>query len=164
MSTAIASQLGDSPCARILCVGDDVVHLLDIPQKLDADHDFVIAGSIEEGYAVLETEPAFDLIISGPATRDPRSNEFFERLHAHSPYAERILVTCHGDRDAIRMATNDARVMRVLLRPCADSVLREAVYDALLRHRARTLRAQLGHMVTPSHAMLALSTTPKDVV
>lgn len=63
------------------------------------------------------------------------------RLRAHSPDAEQLILSRLADPVAREMAANDGRVMRLLVKPCPGVVLCQAVADALLRHRARSLRA-----------------------
>ena len=150
MTTEIARQDVDSLHARILCVGDDVEHLLEMLYQLDSDFDFVVVSRPDEGPAVLANEGPFDVIISDGQTRSGRGARFTSLLRAHSPDAERLILAVRDDRATRAMAASDGRVMRVLLRPCPANVLREAVSDALLRHRARCLRAATAPRVTPT--------------
>ena len=149
MSPATAVHCRASDQARILCVGDDVEQLLDIQYQLDSDIDFVIVGCPDEGYAALAIEEPFDVIISDQQTRSGRGQVFLTRLRRHSPDAERVMLARRTDRAAMEEAARDARVMRLLVRPCPPLVLRDAVSDALLRHRARRLRASAVPYVTP---------------
>ena len=75
--------------------------------------------------------------------------EFLAQLRAHSPDAERLLLARRVDRTVRSIVWSDARVMRILLDPCTTAALREAVSDAMLRHRARHLRASAVPRVTP---------------
>jgi DNA-binding NarL/FixJ family response regulator len=149
MSAAIAHQLGDSSNPHILCVGDDVTRLLQIQRRLDADFDVVIVTCAEEGHATLQAEGPFDVIIYDEQLKGARAASFLMRLRTHSPDAERIILARKSDRAARAMAARDSRVMRLLLVPCAAHVLCDALSDALLRHRARMLRASTVPHVTP---------------
>ena len=141
MIAALAYPDDITRCVRILCVGDHVAQLLNIQYRLDTDYDFVIVGSSGEALAALATEAPFDVVINDFEMHGVGGEQFLERLHAHSPDAERLILVPRNDASARTMAASDARVMRLLLRKCPTSVLREAVADALLRHRARSLRA-----------------------
>ena len=149
MTAAVAYSDDVSCCVRILCVGDHVEQLIQIRDQLDPDFDFVIVGCSSEALSALATEPQFDLIINDCEMSGAGGERFLERLRSHSPDAERLILTPRNDESARAMAASDARVMRLLRRKCRSSVLRGAVADALLRHRARTLRAQAIPRVTP---------------
>ena len=148
MTSAIAPQLRDSDRAHILCIGDEVEQLLEMQYHLDSDIDFVIVGCSDEADAALAVEGPFDVIISDQRPWGWQGQLFLSRLRRHSPDAERLMLARRMDRDAMRAAA-DARVMRLLLKPCPAPVLRDAVDDALLRHRARQLRASAVPRVTP---------------
>ena len=152
MTAAIALQYLDTTCARILCVGDDVRELIRIPRQLDSELDFVIVASPSEASAALAHEAPFDLIISDQRMRGVGGASFLARMRTHSPDAERLILVRREDRGAKAMAASDGRVMRLLVAPCAQTVLREAVSDALLRHRARCLRVAAVPRVTPMGA------------
>ena len=149
MTAAIALSYEASVCARILCVGADMEKLLGIQYQLDTDFDFVLVSCPDECPAVLASEDPFDVIISDHRARSKCGEWFRKQLRAHSPDAERIIVASQADRDTKAMAASDGRVMRLLVGPCSATVLREAVSDALLRHRARALRAAAIPRVTP---------------
>lgn len=149
MTAAVAYPDDVTVCVRILCVGDHVEQLLKIQCQLDSDFDFVIVGCSDEGLAALAAEPRFHVIINDCEMRGVGGERFLERLHAHSPDAERLILAPRNDLSARAMAARDGRVMRVIRRKCPTPVLREAVADALLRHRARRLRAGTIPQVTP---------------
>lgn len=149
MTAALAFPDDVTLCVRILCVGDHVEQLLAIPYHLDTDYDFVIVGCSDEALAALSAEAPFDLIINDCEMSGAGGSQFLERLHAHSPDAERLIVAPIYDAVAREMAASDGRVMRLLGRACPAPVLQDAVADALLRHRARRLRAASMPRVTP---------------
>ena len=148
--TEIGSYFGE--CVRILCVGDDTSDLVDIQVRLDIDVDFVLVACPEEGHAALASEGPFDIIVHDRPMCGELGVQFLIRLGMHSPDAERIILAPRDDRASRDMAANDGRVMRLLCRPCPPAVLRDAVWDALLRHRARGLRATTVPRVTPAGA------------
>lgn len=136
-------------CERILCVGNCLDQLLEIQRQLDCDLDFVIAACAEEGLAALAVEAPFDVIITCLQLPGNLGAVFNARLRQHSPDAERLILAPCIDAQAKAAVANDARVMRLLLAPCSTTALREAVADALLRHRARRLRAAVVPRSTP---------------
>lgn len=138
--------------ARILCIGPDIARLICIVSQLDTDLEIVVVACPEEGNAALLSEPAYNVIISDDEMPGIEAILFLARLRAHSPGAERVVFASQADHAALEMAASDARVMRVLERPCEESVLREAVADAILRHRARAFRASAVPRVTPMGA------------
>ena len=149
MTAALAYPDDVTLCVRILCIGDHVEQLLAIPYQLDTDYDFVIVGCSDEALAALSAEEPFDLIINDCEMSGAGGSQVMERLHAHSPDAERLIVAPIFDAVAREMAARDGRVMRLLGRTCPAQVLQDAVADALLRHRARRLRATWIPRVTP---------------
>lgn len=152
MTTHLVRESTASARARILCLGDEAEPLLRIQVQLDIDFDYVIVASAEEGHAALAVENAFDVIICDQQMRGARGALFLTRLRAHSPDAERIILAQPSDLALRALAATDGRVIRLLCRPCPASVLREVVMDALLRHRARYLRAAWTPRITPMQA------------
>lgn len=150
MSFAIARHSAPVSCVRILCVGDEVEQLLEIQRDLDSDYDFVIVGCCEEGPGALAEEAPFDLIINAQRMSAVGGDDLLARLRLHSPNAERLVLALRDDREARARAAADGRVMRTLVQPCPANELRGAVADALLRHRARALRASAIPRVTPA--------------
>ncbi|MDQ2666638.1 MAG: hypothetical protein M3Z05_11580 [Gemmatimonadota bacterium] len=136
-------------CERILCVGTRIDQLLEIQRQLDCDLDFVIAVGSGEGLAALATEAPFDVIISCLSLLGTQDVIFSDKLREHSPDAERLILTPRLDAKSRAAVASDARVMRLLRAPCETSAIREAVADALLRHRARRLRAAVIPRSTP---------------
>ena len=150
----LAANDRDTPCARVLCLGDDVDHLLEMQQVFGTRHEFVIVTSASAGDAAVLSAESFQLIISGERTLDMGFGKLLLRLRLHSPDAERIVFVKTGDALAVMMAAREARVMRVLTRPCSAVLLREAVNAALLRNRARCLRAAMAHTITPPSSVV----------
>ncbi|MEO7455747.1 MAG: hypothetical protein ABIY52_05750 [Gemmatimonadaceae bacterium] len=111
--------------------------------------DFVIVASADEVDAALTAEPAFDVIILDQYTERIGGLPFLQRLRQHSPDAERLIVARQVDERVSEMLQSDCRVMRVLQGPFSAELLCRAVEDALLRHRARALRAMTVPRVTP---------------
>lgn len=140
---------GDAPCERVMCVGTNPQRLLEIQRRLDCDLDFVIATCPVEGLAALEVEAPFHVIITCLPLRMKQGTHFQARLREHSPNAERLVLAPRIDANARAMVATDARVMRLLRESCPTSEMREAVADALLRHRARCLRAAIVPRFTP---------------
>ena len=139
-----------APNARVLCAGGDLGELIQMQCCLGSDLDFVIVANPSEAQSALFTEAPFDLIILDQRIEQLGGSRFVERLRRHSPDAERLVIV-HQEIDAViaGMIESDCRVMRVLQAPFADEVLCGAVADALLRHRARMMRASAVPRVTP---------------
>ena len=139
----------DPPAARVLCAGDDLGDLIRMQCCLEGNLDFVIVANADEANSALAGEPSFDVIILDQHFEQLGGRTFLERLRRHSPEAERLVVVHHVDQAISEMLDSDCRVMRLLHAPFADDVLCDAVADALLRHRARALRASALPRVTP---------------
>ena len=139
---------------RILCAGDDCSELVRITSELDSEIDVVIVSSADEAKIALAGELPFDVILMDSQMRKIGGSALLKRLRDHSPDAERIIMSARPTQAAKVMKT-DCRVMRVIRKPCVPDVLRTAVSDALLRHRARTLRAS-SVSVTPVSAHLSI--------
>jgi hypothetical protein len=137
----------DVSAARILCIGADVGELIQVQCLLDGEPDFVTITNDAEMEAALTCEPAFDIIIMGQGIDRQLADD---RLRRHSPDAERLVII-HNEVDAstVAMIEGDCRVMRLLRTPLSAELLCDAVADALLRHRARALRASAVPRVTP---------------
>ena len=150
MTHATARQAAPVSCVRILCVGDEVEQLLEIQRDLDSDYDFVIVACCDEGPGALAEEAPFDLIINDQRMTAAGGDDLLGQLRKHSPQAERLVLALRDDRESRASVAGDGRVMRLLLHPCPAHELREAVADALLRHRARALRATAVPRVTPA--------------
>lgn len=138
----------DRAPARILCAGDDLGDLIQMQCRLDGEPDFVIIANALEAADALAAESAFDLIILDQRLERVGGHSFVEQLQDHSPDAERLIVVHRMTLAITRTIENDCRVMRLLHAPLSADVLCNAVADALLRHRARELRARAVPSVT----------------
>lgn len=140
----------DAPTARILCAGGNIGELIQVQCLLEGELDFVIITREEETESALTSESAFDIIIVDQRLERLGGHRFVERLRYHSPDAERLVIMHHDvDTTIATMIESDCRVMRLLRAPFPPEALCEAVADALLRHRARALRACAVPRVTP---------------
>lgn len=126
---------------RVLCIGEKVPSVVRLQLQLDADFDLTLVSCTENCDEIFETEAPFDLVICDASVPEMWGASILEKLYAHSPEAERIVLSWRVTPAAKKTMIRDAHVMRVLLAPCPTMVLRAAVADALLRHRARALRA-----------------------
>jgi DNA-binding NtrC family response regulator len=136
------------PAARVLCAGEDLGDLIQMQCCLDGQFDFVIITSAEEATAALMFEDSFDVLILDQRLEQLGGGRLLERLRRHSPDAERLIVV-HRAEEISKMLESECRVMRLLPAPFAADALCSAVADALLRHRARALRASALPRVTP---------------
>ena len=146
LSPAISGEIGRG---RILYVGTRGKRWLKLQCQLDNDVHCVIATGPADGLALLEAEVAFDVIITMLESVGSEQRAFTAKLREHSPDAERLILSRRIDARVRAAVATDARVMRLLVHPCPASVIREAVADALLRHRARCLRAAMVPRMTP---------------
>ena len=137
------------PAARILCAGDKLGDPIQMQCCLEGPLDFVIISGADEAATALAGESPFDVIILDQHIERLGGRSFLDRLRDHSPEAERLIVVHHTDQAMRDMLEGESRVMRLLQAPLADDVLCGAVADALLRHRARALRASTLPSVTP---------------
>ena len=152
MSAAFAWH-DDVADARILCAGNELGDLIQVQCRLEGELDFTIIASQAEADAALASEPPFDIIIVDQRLSRLGGRAFIEKLRRHSPDAERLIIVRRLDQAVREMMENDGRVMRLLHAPLPADVLCGAVADALLRHRARALRASAAPRVTPMGGM-----------
>lgn len=129
------------PSARVLCVDDNVELLRGLHRQLHRDHDVVLATGAAEALAALKNDGPFDVIICDLRMPGVEGVTFLNQLRDLSPDSERIILTGWADPVTVAIAATNGRAMRLLAKPCPTPVLREAVSDALIRNRARRLRA-----------------------
>ena len=76
-----------------------------------------------------------DVVIADQVMPDMRGTEFLSRVRKLSPASARILLSGHGDRDALLSAINDSAVYRFVDKSAIGEDLRRVVEEAL-RERA----------------------------
>ena len=103
---------------RVLYLGDRLNDVVALYGELDESRNCVVEAHCDESNAVLAAQDAFDFVIIDHCLQDLGGALFLERLHAHSPRAERLIIARASDRGARELATaREAPVMRALHLP-----------------------------------------------
>jgi response regulator RpfG family c-di-GMP phosphodiesterase len=103
---------------RVLYLGDRLNDVVALYGELDESRNCVVEAQCGESNAVLAFQEPFDFVIIDHCLQDLGGALFLERLHAHSPQAERLIIARASDRGAMELATaREAPVLRTLHAP-----------------------------------------------
>jgi len=86
--------------------------------------------SPELALRMFRDEP-FDVIVADELMPDMLGSQLLSIIAREFPASGRILLTGHGTVEAAARAVNDARIVRLLLKPCPVEKLQEAIEAAL---------------------------------
>jgi response regulator RpfG family c-di-GMP phosphodiesterase len=143
--------------ARILLVDDEVNITRALRRLLNSCTDYEIhtATSGAEGLELLQTLPAFALIISDQRMPQMTGVEFFKEACRLHPETIRILLTGYTDINASIAAINQGAVYRYLSKPWQDDELLAAVDEAVrhyqLTQENKRLNALVAHQKEELH-------------
>lgn len=117
---------------RILCVDDERSVLMSLKRLLRGEQfDVCIVESGKEGLALIESEEAFDLIISDMRMPEMDGAEFLATAAKIAPDSVRILLTGYSDQEATIRAINEGKVYRYLHKPWDNDELKQIIDDAI---------------------------------
>jgi len=142
--TTMVARQSTPPAAGVLFVDDERNILLAL-RRLVMEEAFPVhlAGSGEEGLAILRTEPDIGLIISDQRMPGLCGAEFLARSREIAPEAVRIILTGYADMQAAIDAINKGGASRYIAKPWDDGemlqVLREGRERYLLLRENRRL-------------------------
>jgi EAL domain-containing protein (putative c-di-GMP-specific phosphodiesterase class I)/DNA-binding NarL/FixJ family response regulator len=145
--TAIAARIGTP---KILFVDDEPQVLAGLRRCLsDYPYEVHTASSSELALQKLCEEP-FDVVVSDECMPGMPGSELLTVIAHEFPFTGRILLTGNGTISAAARAVNEASVLRLLLKPCPVTDLRDAIELALnstplerQRGRGKSRRAYL---------------------
>lgn len=155
---------------KILFVDHEPAALNRYRQVLESKFDIATAGSGEEGLVSLRDHGPFAVVISDMQMAGMDGVQFLKRVRQITPSTMRLLLTGTLDLNGAVNAVNEGCVFRLLVKPCEDSLLTEAITMALdcyherkearvrielpirLYRTTRGLKLQLAHTVDISNS------------
>jgi hypothetical protein len=119
---------------RILYVGDRVKDAAGLPSERDHMFRSTVVARTADVESVLAKEAPFELVIIDHCLQQLGGVVFLERLHRHSPEAERLIIAPAPEPAEPTFAAGDAEVVRALHTPHV-----RADVSPVSRPRARSL-------------------------
>jgi two-component system, cell cycle sensor histidine kinase and response regulator CckA len=117
---------------RVLVVDDEEMILRTLKRLLD-DHEVVCVDSARKALKLLETEPAFDVILSDISMPDMTGMDFYETLLGKHPDVARHVVFLSGGALDPRVAD----FLAVVPNTCLEKPFEAARLKAVVQHMAR---------------------------
>ncbi|HYL83799.1 MAG TPA: SpoIIE family protein phosphatase [Candidatus Angelobacter sp.] len=122
---------------KILFVDDEPAALRLYRQLLKCDFDISTAAGGEDGIAMLRELGPFAIVVSDMRMPGMDGVEFLKRVRQLAPNTMRLLLTGHVDLSGAVTAVNEGGIFRLLMKPCEESVLTEAITSALACYHQR---------------------------
>ena len=91
------------------------------------DFDVSTAVGGENGLTMLRNLGPFAIVISDMQMPGMNGAQFLKRVRQLSPNTIRLLLTGHVDLSGAVAAVNEGGIFRLLMKPCDDSALMEAI-------------------------------------
>jgi type II secretory ATPase GspE/PulE/Tfp pilus assembly ATPase PilB-like protein/DNA-binding response OmpR family regulator len=135
-----------SPRYRLLFVDDEPGVLAALKRVFrQQDYEIECAGTGAEALALLARQP-FHLVMTDFRMPGMDGATLLRQVRQHHPQALRLMLTAHGETEAVMGAIHEGAVYRFTLKPWNDDELRLTVALALeryeLQQRNRTLEAE----------------------
>ena len=122
---------------KILFVDHEPAALNCYRQMLESKFAIATAGSGEEGLVSLRDHGPFAVVISDMQMNGMDGVQFLKRVRQVAPSTIRLLLTGSLDLNGAVNAVNEGCVFRLLIKPCEDFLLTEAITAALDCYRER---------------------------
>lgn len=116
---------------KILFVDDDPAALGLYRQMLKEKFDVATAVGGENGLAMLRKLGPFAIVVSDMRMPGMDGAQFLKRVRQLAPNTIRFLLTGQLDLHGAVSAVNEGGIFRLLMKPCQDEVLTEAITTAL---------------------------------
>jgi len=128
---------------KILFV-DDEPEALDCYGRLLQSFEITTAASGRDALAVLHEQGPFAVVIADMLMPGMSGVQFLTNVRRVAPNTIRLMLTGHADLDGAIKAVNEGGIFRLLMKPCDQSVLVDAITVALARyHERREERVQI---------------------
>ncbi|PLX50863.1 MAG: histidine kinase [Desulfobulbaceae bacterium] len=116
----------------ILCV-DDEANVLKALQRLfmDEEYELLTAETGEQGLALLDQEPATQIVISDYRMPGMNGVDFLKEVCARRPDTVRIVLSGYADTAAIVSAINEGQIYKFIPKPWNDDELRVTIAKAI---------------------------------
>lgn len=115
---------------RVLAVDDEPNILRALNRSLYGDVELVTAVGPEEGLRTLESDAAFDVVLSDMRMPGMDGVAFLQRVAERWPATVRILLTGMGDTGSSDAARASGAIHRVLAKPCPAEELKLVIAEA----------------------------------
>ena len=131
---------------KVLVVDDeaDVIEGLKVALRKEP-YEVLGALSVDEARVVLAREPV-GVIVVDERMPGQSGTQFLAELTRDHPLLPKILLTGHADLQLAVRSINEARIFRLLQKPCEPSELSGAIRDALRKHAVRSVTQRLVHL------------------
>jgi response regulator RpfG family c-di-GMP phosphodiesterase len=120
---------------RILCVDDEARVVEGLVLHLRKDYEVHTALGGAEGLQILKKLGGASVVVSDMRMPGMDGATFLHHVLTVYPDATRILLTGESGRDAAISAVNNARIFRLLTKPCPAEQLKEAIEAGVMQHR-----------------------------
>lgn len=118
---------------RVLAVDDEPNILRALNRSLFGAVELITAVGPDEGLHALESEPAFDVVLSDMRMPGMDGVRFLQTVAERWPGTVRILLTGMGDTGSSDAARASGAIHRVLAKPCPAEDLKRAIVEAMHR-------------------------------
>ena len=130
--------MNPAPKPHVLCVDDEPQVLESLKLNLRRLYTVSTAASGAEALALLDQARDVAVIVSDMRMPSMNGAAFLAQARHKAPDAVRLLLTGQSDIESAISAVNDGQVFRFLSKPCAPTVLLDAVASAVTQHRLIT--------------------------
>ena len=130
--------MNPAPKPHVLCVDDEPQVLESLKLNLRRLYTVSTAAGGAEALALLDEARDVAVIVSDMRMPSMNGAAFLAQARHKAPDAVRLLLTGQSDIESAISAVNDGQVFRFLSKPCAPTVLLDAVASAVTQHRLIT--------------------------
>jgi DNA-binding NtrC family response regulator len=129
---------------KILFVDDEPAALGLYTQMLEGEFDILTAVGGEDGIAMLRNFGPFAIVVSDMQMPGMNGAQFLNRVRQLAPNSIRLLLSGNVDLRGAVTAVNEGGIFRLLMKPCEESILVEAITAALAcYHQRKEARVRL---------------------
>jgi diguanylate cyclase (GGDEF)-like protein len=122
---------------RVLVVDDDLSLMQGIRNRFHRKLDIMLSQGGPEALQLLAEDSAFAVIVCDFRMPGMDGIEFLSRVRKDYPQIIRVMMTGHADMHVATAAINSGGVFKLVLKPCLDNGLEEAIQSALEHHTSQ---------------------------